>query len=46
MGELVNWDNVFEIINNLYGGFYDKLQRKYGDVLSNKERRFLMAYRF
>ncbi len=41
-GELVNWDNVFELINNLYGGFYDRLHSTYGEVLSSKEEQIIV----
>lgn len=40
-GELVNWSNIFEIINNLYNGFYDKLHAKYGDSLTSKEEQII-----
>ncbi|MDE5785115.1 MAG: LuxR C-terminal-related transcriptional regulator [Duncaniella sp.] len=36
-GELVNWDNVFELIDNLYSDFYTKLHERYGQLLSMKE---------
>lgn len=36
-GEIVDWENVYNIIDSLYSGFYGKLQRKYGDVLGRKE---------
>lgn len=41
-GELVNWSNVFELINNLYSGFYDKLHSEYGDILTNKEEQIIV----
>jgi len=41
-GELVNWNNVFELINNLYSGFYDKLHDKYGALLTNKEEQIIV----
>ena len=41
-GELVDWANVFEIIDNLYSGFYGKLHSKYGDVLSPKEEQIIV----
>lgn len=41
-GELVNWDNLFEVINNLYSGFYDKLLTQYGDVLTPKEEQIIV----
>ena len=41
-GELVNWNNVFEVINTLYSGFYDKLQSSYGEVLTAKEKQIIV----
>ena len=41
-GELVNWNNVFELINTLYAGFYDKLQASYGELLSPKEKQIIV----
>lgn len=41
-GELVDWKNVFEIIDNLYSGFYGKLHREYGEVLSVKEEQIIV----
>ncbi|MBD5236541.1 MAG: helix-turn-helix transcriptional regulator [Bacteroidales bacterium] len=41
-GELVNWKNVFELINTLYDGFYDRLQASFGDVLTPKEKQIIV----
>lgn len=41
-GELVDWANVFEIIDNLYSGFYGKLHGKYGDALTLKEEQIIV----
>ena len=41
-GELVNWNNVFELINTLYTGFYDKLQAAYGELLTTKEKQIIV----
>lgn len=41
-GELVNWTNVFELINNLYSGFYDNLHNKYGEILTPKEEQIIV----
>lgn len=41
-GDLVNWNNLFELINNLYSGFYDRLHSRYGDVLSPKEEQIIV----
>lgn len=36
-GPLINWTNVYEIVDNLHSGFYTKLQERYGDTISEKE---------
>lgn len=41
-GELVNWNNLFELIDNLYSNFYTKLHDKYGDTLSTKEEQIIV----
>lgn len=41
-GELVDWGNVFGMIDNLYSGFYGKLHGKYGDILSPKEEQIIV----
>ncbi len=41
-GDLVNWSNMFELINNLYAGFYDNLHSKYGDMLTAKEEQVIV----
>lgn len=41
-GALVNWNNVFEIIDNLYAGFYSCLHRRYGDVLTDREEQIIV----
>lgn len=41
-GGLVNWNNVFEIIDNLYAGFYSRLHRRYGDVLTDREEQIIV----
>lgn len=41
-GELVNWDNLFEIVNNLYDGFHDKLRNRYGALLTPKEEQIIV----
>lgn len=38
----MNWVNLFEIINNLYSGFYDKLHRRYGSTLNAKEEQIIV----
>ncbi len=41
-GGLVNWNNVFELINTLYSGFYDKLHATWGDTLTPKEEQIIV----
>ena len=41
-GELVNWNNVFELINTLYAGFYDRLEAAYGEELTSKEKQIIV----
>lgn len=41
-GAIVNWNNVFEIIDNIYTGFYSRLDRRYGDILSDKEQQIIV----
>lgn len=41
-GELVDWEKVFGIIDSLYSGFYSKLHRKHGDLLSSKEQQIIV----
>ncbi len=41
-GELVNWPNLFELINTLYSGFYDKLHAAWGDSLTPKEEQIIV----
>lgn len=41
-GGLVDWRNVFSMIDNLYSGFYTKLHGKFGDKLSLKEEQIIV----
>ena len=41
-GALVNWNNVFEIIDNLYAGFYSCLHQRYGDLLTDREKQIIV----
>lgn len=41
-GELVDWVNLFELIDKLYSGFYSKLHRKYGEFLTQKEEQIIV----
>ena len=47
-GSLVNWNRVYEMIDNLYAGFYGRLHDRYGDTLTDKEEQIivLMVARF
>ncbi|MDE6793989.1 MAG: LuxR C-terminal-related transcriptional regulator [Muribaculaceae bacterium] len=39
---LVNWNNVYDIIDNLYSGFYTRLHKTSGDVLTEKEEQIIV----
>lgn len=41
-GALVNWENVYEIIDNLHSGFYTELHKRFGDILSVKEEQIIV----
>lgn len=41
-GTLVNWTNVYEIVDNLHSGFYTKLHDRYGDTISEKEEQAIV----
>lgn len=41
-GELVDWKKVFEMIDNLYSGFYSKLHQQFGNLLSPKEEQIIV----
>ena len=41
-GPLINWANVYEIVNNLHSGFYTKLHDRYGDTISEKEEQAIV----
>lgn len=41
-GALVNWKNVYEIINNLYSDFHSQLHACYGNVLTDKEEQIIV----
>lgn len=38
---LVNWENVYDMIDNLYSGFYSRLHEQYGDILTEKEEQII-----
>lgn len=41
-GPLINWANVYEIVDNLHYGFYTKLHDRYGDTISEKEEQAIV----
>ena len=41
-GNLVNWPNIYDIINNLYSDFHTRLHTRFGDVLSEKEEQIIV----
>lgn len=41
-GALVSWKNVYEIIDNLYSGFYSLLHNYYGNILTDKEEQIIV----
>lgn len=41
-GALVSWKNVYEIIDNLYSGFYSLLHNCYGNILTDKEEQIIV----
>lgn len=38
---LVNWQNVYAIIDNLYSGFHSRLCERHGSLLSDKEQQII-----
>ena len=38
----MNWHNVYELIDNLYSGFYSKLKSEFADSLSDKETQIIV----
>lgn len=41
-GALVNWKSVYDIIDNLYSGFYSRLHDQYRDLLTEKEEQIII----
>ena len=41
-GSLVNWKNVYDLIDNLYSGFYTWLHDRFGARLSDKEEQIIV----
>lgn len=39
---LVNWRNVYDIIDNLYSGFYSALHERHGHTLTQKEEQIIV----
>lgn len=39
---LVDWENVYEIIDNLYAGFYTRLHERHGHLLTDKEEQIIV----
>lgn len=40
-GALVNWANVYDIVDNLYSAAYTRIHERYGDILSEKEEQII-----
>lgn len=40
-GNLVNWGNIYNIIDNLYSGFYSQLNKRHGNILTDKEKQII-----
>lgn len=38
---LVNWESVYGMIDNLYSGFYSRLHKRHGAVLTDKEEQII-----
>ena len=41
-GELVDWKNVFEMIDGIYSGFYSRLHEQHGEILTPKEEQIIV----
>ncbi len=39
---LVNWHNLYDVIDNLYSGFYTRLRERYGELLTEKETQIIV----
>lgn len=39
---MVNWKNIYDIIDNLYGNFYTQLHSKYAPTLTDKEEQIIV----
>ena len=40
-GNLVNWENIYNIIDNLYSGVYFQLNKRHGNILTDKEKQII-----
>ena len=40
-GNLVNWENIYNIIDNLYSGVYSQLNKRHGNILTDKEKQII-----
>lgn len=38
---LVNWESVYGMIDNLYSGFYSRLHKRHGSILTDKEEQII-----
>lgn len=43
-GALINWENLYEIIDNLYSDFHKKLHVKYAETLTEKEEQIIVLF--
>ena len=41
VASLVNWESVYGIIDNLYSGFYSRLHKRHGSILTDKEEQII-----
>ena len=41
-GELVDWKTIYELIDNIYSGFYSNLHGRYGNTLIPKEEQIII----
>lgn len=38
---LVNWESVYGMVDNLYSGFYSRLHKRHGGILTDKEEQII-----
>ncbi len=41
-GALINRESIYEIIDNLYSGFYTRLHKRHGEILTDKEEQIIV----